>query len=101
MQVHPVVIASGLLSASILGAAFGPRLLPERTVEAAPAAQVCSQSMGFYKPGLEQLNAHENAWSAFQEEVVAREYDQGNQFLALDFEATETGVFFYYIFQSC
>lgn len=98
---HPVVIASGLLSASILGAAFGPRLLPERTVEAAPAAQMCSQGMGYYKPGLEALNLHDSAWAAFQEEVVAKEYDEGSSFVSIDFETTEIGVVFYYITETC
>ena len=93
MQVHPVVIASGLLSASILGAAFGPRLLPERAAE---AAQMCSGHVGYYSPGNEELVAFDNAFAAFQEEIIGPEIEQGNEIQVLDFEQVGGQVVFFY-----
>jgi len=93
VQVHPVLVASGLLSASILGAAFGPRLLPERSAE---AAQMCAGHIGFYAPDTAALNEYGNAFSAFQEEKVGPEIDQGNDFQVLDFEEIGGQVVFFY-----
>lgn len=93
---HPVIIASGLLSASILGAAFGPRLLPERTAEAAPAAQMCSGAVGYYSPGAAELAAFDNAFAAFQDEIVGPELEKGNGFQVLDFEEIGGQIVFFY-----
>ena len=93
---HPIVVASGILSASILAAAFGPRLLPEGEAEAAPAAQLCNGHVGYYSPGIEQLNLYDDAFAAFQEEIVGAEIDAGNDIKVLDFEEVAGRVVFFY-----
>lgn len=93
---HPVIVASSILSASILAAAFGPRLLPEREVAAAPAAQMCNGHVGYYSPGIEELNKYDDAFAAFQDEIVAGEIDAGNDIQVLDFEEVGGRVVFFY-----
>ncbi|MFM9108554.1 MAG: hypothetical protein ACKOWF_17850 [Chloroflexota bacterium] len=93
---HPVIVASSILSASILAAAFGPRLLPARVAEAAPSAQMCNGHVGYYSPGLEQLRLYDNALDAFQDEIVAGEINAGNDIQVLDFEEVGGRVYFFY-----
>jgi hypothetical protein len=96
IAMHPVIIASGLLSASILGAAFGPRLLPE-PVAAAPAAQFCKGEVGFYAAGTDEIIEYGNGLAAFQKEIVAPRLDDGTDFQILDFEEIGGQVVVYYV----
>ncbi len=90
---HPLVLASSILSASILVAAFGPRLLPEQEVS---AAQACSGSVGFYSAGLEEVAKYGSEFRAFQAEVVSPQLDAGGSFQFIDFEMYGGDAVFYY-----
>jgi hypothetical protein len=101
MAVHPVVLASGMLSATMVLCTFGPRLLPESPAAgAAPARQECTETTDIFSvptDDLEQLG-YESPYAAFQQEVLAPALEAGATFTVVDFEVTpERGrVYFVY-----
>jgi hypothetical protein len=98
---HPTVVAGCVLGAAILGATVGSRLLPQPAAGAAPAAQGCTGSIGYYSPGADEIAVHGSAFAAFQQEIVAKQTNQGARFNILDLEFDPSGQAFWYYDTVC